>query len=214
MVKQGGTYMKVDPHYLLIAKDIAFRISKGVYSENKVLKGRTLLSSEYNVSSETIRKAINILANEKIVSVKHGVGIFVESKELANKFLNKFSDVDNRKKQIEDLYNLIKKRDEINEEINDGIDKVIKQGKFMPNAEIKFKEIVIQDDSWVINQTIGDVYFYNYTEATIVAIKRGDRLITSPGPEFTFIANDKLIIVEKDELSYQRAITYLTYGAE
>lgn len=214
MFKQGGIYMKVDPHYLLIAKDIALRISKGVYPENKVLKGRTLLSSEYNVSSETIRKAINILATEKIVSVKHGVGIFVESKELANKFLSKFSDVDDRKKQIEDLHNLMQKRDEINKEIADSVDKVIKQGKFMPNADIKFKEIVIQDNSWVINQTIGDVYFYNYTEATIVAIERGGRVIPSPGPEFTFIAGDKLIIVEKDELSYQRALTYLTYGAD
>lgn len=205
--------MKVDPNYLLIAKDIALKISKGIYKEGKTLKGRTLLSGEYKVSSETIRKSINILANEKIVSVKHGVGIFVESKSNATKFLTKFADLDERKKQISELNELITQRNLLNDDISKRVASILKQGSFTTHSEIEFKEIVIQDDCWVINQTIGDVYFYNYTEATIVAIKRGERTITSPGPDFTFIANDKLIIVGKDDLSYQRAITYLTYGA-
>ena len=206
--------MKVDPSYLLIAKDIALKISKGTYKEGKTLKGRTLLSGEYGVSSETIRKSINILANEKIVSVKHGVGIFVESKTNATKFLSKFNDLNDRKKQVSELNELIIQRNSLNEDISKRIDMMLKRDISIPNFGIEFKEIIIQDDSWVINQTIGDVYFYNYTEATIIAIKRGDRIITSPGPDFTFIANDKLIIVGKDDLSYQRAITYLTYGAD
>ena len=205
--------MKVDPNYLLIAKDIALKISKGIYKEGKTLKGRTLLSGEYKVSSETIRKSINILANEKIVSVKHGVGIFVESKSNATKFLAKFADLDERKKQISELDDLITQRNLLNDDISKRVASILKQGSFTTHSEIEFKEIVIHDDCWVINQTIGDVYFYNYTEATIVAIKRGERIITSPGPDFTFIANDKLIIIGKDDLSYQRAITYLTYGA-
>lgn len=205
--------MKVDPNYLLIAKDVALKISKGVYKEGKTLKGRTLLSGEYGVSSETIRKSINILANEKIVSVKHGVGIFVESKANAAKFLSKFESVDDLKKQLSELNELIDQRNFLNEDISKKIATMMKQGNFISKYDIEFKEVTIPEDSWVINQTIGDVYFYNYTEATIVAIKRGDRIITSPGPEFTFIANDKLIIVEKDDLSYQRVITYLTYGA-
>ncbi|MCH5180544.1 MAG: GntR family transcriptional regulator [Erysipelotrichales bacterium] len=205
--------MKVDPNYLLIAKDIALKISKGIYKEGKTLKGRTLLSGEYSVSSETIRKSINILANEKIVSVKHGVGIFVESKSNATKFLAKFADLDEHKKQVSELNELIAQRNLLNDDISKRVAAILKQGSFTTHSEIEFKEIVIHDDCWVINQTIGDVYFYNYTEATIVAIKRGGRTITSPGPDFTFIANDKLIIVGKDDLSYQRAITYLTYGA-
>lgn len=205
--------MKINPNYLLIAKDIALKISKGIYKEGKTLKGRTLLSGEYGVSSETIRKSINILANEKIVSVKHGVGIFVESKSNAIKFLSKIKDVDDKKKQISELDELITQRNLLNDDISKKISTIFKRGNYISNLDIEFKEIVIQEDSWVINQTIGDVYFYNYTEATIVAIKRGERVITSPGPDFTFIANDKLIIVGKDDLSYQRAITYLIYGA-
>lgn len=65
------------PRYVKIAHDICGRILTGEFPEGTILKGRSMLASVYNVSPETIRKAINILAEEKIIEVKHGVGIFV-----------------------------------------------------------------------------------------------------------------------------------------
>lgn len=206
--------MKVNSQYLLIAEDIAHKIQNGTYKVGTMLKGRTLLSGEYKVSSETIRKAINVLEIEQIVTVKRGVGIFVESKERVDIFLDKISQLSDSKSEMAKLQELISKRDEMNKEIDESIKNMSKMYNLSSNDKLYFEEIVIKDDCWVINQTIGDVYFYNYTEATIVAIKRGNKLITSPGPDFTFIAGDKLIIIGKDNLSYQRAITYLTYGVE
>lgn len=206
--------MKVDPRYVEIAKELAKKIEIETIKVDDVLKGRTLLSSEYNVSSETIRKAINILASEHIVRVKHGYGVIVISKENASKFLKKMQETSVDKTLVEETNDLIKKRNELNEEISKNIALLVKKTSNTSVKDIEFHELTITDDCWVINQTIGDVYFYNYTEATIVAIKRGDKLIVSPGPDFTFIANDVLIVVGKDNLSYQRALTYLTYGAE
>lgn len=206
--------MKVDPRYVEIAKDLAKKIEIETIKVDDVLKGRTLLSSEYNVSSETIRKAINILASEHIVRVKHGYGVIVISKANASKFLKKMQETSADNTLVEETNDLIKKRNELNEEISKNIALLVKKTSNTSVKDIEFHELTITDDCWVINQTIGDVYFYNYTEATIVAIKRGDKLIVSPGPDFTFIANDVLIVVGKDNLSYQRALTYLTYGAE
>ena len=206
--------MKVDPRYVEIAKDLAKKIEIETIKVDDVLKGRTLLSSEYNVSSETIRKAINILASEHIVRVKHGYGVIVVSKENASKFLKKMQETCADNALVEETNDLIEKRNELNEKISKNIALLAKKTSNTSVKDIEFHELAITDDCWVINQTIGDVYFYNYTEATIVAIKRGDKLIVSPGPDFTFIANDVLIVVGKDNLSYQRALTYLTYGAE
>lgn len=206
--------MKVDPRYVEIAKDLAKKIENETIKVDNVLKGRTLLSSEYNVSSETIRKAINILASEHIVRVKHGYGVIVISKENASKFLKKIQETCADNALVEETNKLIEKRNELNKEISKNIALLAKKTNNINIKDIEFHELTITDDCWVINQTIGDVYFYNYTEATIVAIKRGDKLIVSPGPDFTFIANDVLIVVGKDNLSYQRALTYLTYGAE
>ena len=199
--------MKVDPRYVEIAKDLAKKIEIETIKVDDVLKGRTLLSSEYNVSSETIRKAINILASEHIVRVKHGYGVIVISKENASKFLKKMQETSVDNTLVEETNDLIKKRNELNEEISKNIALLVKKTSNTSVKDIEFHELTITDDCWVINQTIGDVYFYNYTEATIVAIKRGDKLIVSPGPDFTFIANDVLIVVGKDNLSYQRALT-------
>ena len=66
------------------------------------------------------------------------------------------------------------------------------------------------------NKTIGEVYFWNYTEATIVAIKDGKdgTLQVSPGPDFPLRDGDTLIIVGKDKYSFDRVLNFITYGVE
>ncbi len=65
--------MKSSEHisrYEEIAYLIAKRIVSGNIKENDKLKGRSLISSEYNVSSETVRKAMQLLSNYNVVTVK------------------------------------------------------------------------------------------------------------------------------------------------
>ena len=47
------------PQYMRIARSIAQRIADGELQEGEKLSGRSKLSSEYNVSPETIRKAVD-----------------------------------------------------------------------------------------------------------------------------------------------------------
>lgn len=63
-------------------------------------------------------------------------------------------------------------------------------------------------------KTIGEVYFWNYTEATIVAIisKETGRAQQSPGPDFPLHVGDKLLFVGKDDLSFDRVLSFLVYG--
>ena len=49
------------PQYMRIARSIAQRIADGELMEGEKLSGRSKLSSEYNVSPETIRKAVQVL---------------------------------------------------------------------------------------------------------------------------------------------------------
>ena len=77
------------PRYVKIAHDICSRILNGEFKEGDTIKGRSMLASMYNVSPETIRKAIIILADEGILEVKHGVGIFVDSIIRAKQYADK-----------------------------------------------------------------------------------------------------------------------------
>ena len=56
--------------YLLIARDLAARIAKGEFAEGGKLFGRSMLASEYRVSPETIRRALRLLADMKVVEIK------------------------------------------------------------------------------------------------------------------------------------------------
>lgn len=49
------------PQYIQIALSIARRIAGGDVPEGAKISGRSKLSSEYNVSPETIRKAVRLL---------------------------------------------------------------------------------------------------------------------------------------------------------
>ena len=112
------------------------------------------------------------------------------------------------KKLLEEVKNI---QNEIDVEVKSFMDDY----KFQTNEAISFSEIEIEDNSWVINKTLGELNFWNYTEATVVAIKRVDgTLITSPGPDMPLFKKDKLIFVCKDNLSYERVVAFLEYGIE
>ncbi|MFD1774888.1 GntR family transcriptional regulator [Paenibacillus rhizophilus] len=58
--------------YKSIALDIAGRIVSGEFPVNSKISGRSILAGKYQVSPETIRKAIGLLKEENIVSVSQG----------------------------------------------------------------------------------------------------------------------------------------------
>ena len=62
------------PIYSQIALDIAYKIARGDLKENSKLTGRSLLSTSYAVSPETIRRSMRMLADVGIVDVKNNSG--------------------------------------------------------------------------------------------------------------------------------------------
>lgn len=67
----------VPSQYLQIALDLATRIAQGELTEGSRIYGRSVLASEYGVSPETIRKALRLLADMKVVDVKPQSGAVV-----------------------------------------------------------------------------------------------------------------------------------------
>ena len=204
------------PRYVKIAHDICSRILSGEFKEGDTLKGRSMLASMYNVSPETIRKAIIILADEGILEVKHGVGIFVDSIIRAKQYADKIeakSTIDNQYSKVNELIN---KANEINNQLQQALSDLIDNFKYQTSEAITFHKAIIPENCWINNKTIGEVYFWNYTEATIVAVvsSKDGSIQASPGPDFPLRNGDTLILVSKDELSYDRVLNFLAIGIE
>ena len=80
------------PQYMRIARSIAQRIADGELQEGEKLSGRSKLSSEYNVSPETIRKAVQVLQDRAVVNVREQSGVYVLSAAQARQCLGSFKD--------------------------------------------------------------------------------------------------------------------------
>lgn len=204
------------PRYTKIAHDICSKILSGEFKEGDIIKGRSMLASMYNVSPETIRKAIIILADEGILEVKQGVGIFVDSVVKAKQYADKWEAKSTVDDQYKKVVSLIEESNSLNNKLQEALNEMIDNFKFQTDETISFHKATIPQNCWLNNKTIGEVYFWNYTEATIVAVINGQNgsIQPSPGPDFPLRNGDTLILVGKDELSFDRVLNFLTYGIE
>jgi GntR family transcriptional regulator len=81
------------PIYLKISDDIRNQIIHGLVDANALLPSENALAKQYQVSRMTVRKALNILVNEKFLYTVPGKGYF--AKKLAtNKFLFTFDELE------------------------------------------------------------------------------------------------------------------------
>lgn len=183
------------PRYLKIAVDIAARIVSGKLAEGEKLKGRSVLSTEYNVSPETIRRSVSLLSDKNVVKVIAGSGIIVLSREHAIEFINNFNSDDILSKMKQNLSQLLKKRTELDKEIEKMTKQIADMYKYRRSDLINPVEIILPDNSHVINKSIGSLQIWHNTGATIVGVVRNNKIIISPGPYFEFEPRDRVLIV-------------------
>lgn len=183
------------PRYLKIAVDLSARIASGDISEGEKLKGRSVLSSEYNVSPETIRRAMSILSDKKVVQTVLGSGIVISSKENAIQFLKNFKDDESVKEMHIKLSQMLEKHKSLDEEIDSLTKKIVDIYKYKCSDVITPVEIRLSPHSRAIGKSIGELEIWHNTGATIIGIIQDKSVIISPGPYYEFIENDRILIV-------------------
>ncbi len=183
------------PRYLKIAVDLSTRIASGEILEGDRLKGRSVLSTEYNVSPETIRRSMSILSDKKVVNIVLGSGIVVSSQANAIQFLKNFKDDESVVELRVKLSRFIDERNSMDGKISDMVNRIIEMYKFKRSDLITPVEISLPSDSHVIGRSIGELEVWHNTGATIIGIIQDKKVIISPGPYYEFAVNDKVLIV-------------------
>ncbi|MDE8032970.1 TrkA C-terminal domain-containing protein [Erysipelothrix rhusiopathiae] len=187
---------KKQARYQQIALDIAARIARNDLREGERISGRSILSSEYGVSPETIRRAMSLLEEVEVVHVANNYGVIIGSKEAAIAYLDSFSSVTDVTQLKHRLNALMDKRHEIDEEIRTIISQIVDlSGRFSFSDPLKRFEFTLNSGSKLIGQTIGSSAFYQTTKMTIIALNRQGTMILSPGPDAIFEENDVLVVV-------------------
>ena len=199
----------VSPVYQQIAADIASKIANGHYELGQKIYARSVLASQYGVSSETARRAICILSDMDIVDTTKGSCVIIKSTENAINFIRQYNDV----KTVNDLRNEIlaslerqkKENEYLKEHLFELIDRTDRFKSI--NPFIPF-EIKISNETPHINKTISEINFWHNTSATIICIKRDDCLQMSPGPYAVLRENDVFYFIG-DEGCYERVKKFL-----
>lgn len=187
--------------YLKIAVDISSRIASGEIREGEKLKGRSILSSEYKVSPETIRRAMSILSDKGVVRVMIGSGIIVSSKEQAISFVKSFRNDTSVTEMNRSLIQLLEKRQALDEEITEKTKQIIDMYRYMHTGLITPMQIAVPKNSHIIRKSIGTLQVWHHTGATIIGILQEQNLIISPGPYYEFDASDQILIVGDEQVA-------------
>ena len=180
--------------YTRIAISLAERIASGQLKEGDKLSGRSKLSPEYNVSPETIRRTLRLLADMKVVEVKEQSGVYVLSADNARRYLHNFADQTDIRGKQQQLKELRVRQEHLNRQMaalcRDILDETSQTPDALPNYYCR-----IPDDWPHSGTTVGALRFWQATGATIVAIRRGLSYIVSPGPYAELYAGDAVIFV-------------------
>ena len=187
----------VPSQYLQIALDLARRIAKGELPEGSRIYGRSVMASEYNVSPETIRRALRLLADMKVVEVKPQSGAVVLSADSARRYIVNFEESADVRALRQQLKELMAEYADLSRRLSDTVTALMKSrdtfaaaGEPIPNYEVP-----IPKGSPLIGQSIGALKFWQSTGGTIVAIRRGQTVILSPGPYAELYDGDVIVLV-------------------
>lgn len=189
------------PQYIQIALSIARRIAGGDVPEGAKISGRSKLSSEYNVSPETIRKAVRLLGDMRVVDVREQSGVYVLSADNAKRYLHDFEpklDVFNKRRHLTEL---LEQQSHISHQLADLCRSILDYAVLPVQADDTLPNYIFRiPEGWNGNgRNLGELHFWQATGATIVAIRRGTSRIESPGPYAELYGGDEIIFVGSDE---------------
>lgn len=190
--------------YQQIAVGVARRIVSGEYEVGERIKSRSTLASMFGVSPETTRKALNILADLHIVSVKHGSGAIVLSKEKAHDFIDNFEMTSSLNSQKDRILEKMDQQENMLKELRGLVSVYLDQTKRVQKKyPLEPYGLKLTADCELLGKQLADARIWHHTGAIIVGIERNEELLISPSPHQTLEKNDLVYFVGEEE-SYLR----------
>jgi len=197
------------PKYQQIAADLASKIADKHYKVGDKIYARSSLATLYGVSAETARRAICILTDMKIVETTKGSGVEIISYENAVKFVKQHRDIKTINNLKSEILSILQKQEKESQILSKLVQEMMEQTeryKFI-NPFIPFV-LTLEDEFLYPDKTISEINFWHNTSATIVAIKKAEKLLLSPGPYIVLNIGDILYFVG-DEDCYVKVKKFL-----
>lgn len=185
--------------YEQIAVDIAGKIARGEYAVGDKLYGRSVLAGQYNVSPETIRRAVALLQSVHIVQSEAGRGIMVIDRQRAVDYIENFHQRQDLIAAQQEFAGLLLERQALDVAIAQQIEKILSYTSRLATLLPRVDDIYIPPDSPIVGKSLQQIGFRNKTGATVLAIERGAEEYFSPKSEDAINMGDILIFVGDED---------------
>ncbi len=199
--------------YQQIALEIANRIAEGELQEGQRVFGRSSIAGSFHVSPETARRAFCMLADMGIVSPEKGSGMRVLSREKAEMYVRQFRERIDVMSIREYIITSVERQKQEMEELAQNLEKLISATENYRSSNLLSPHMIrISENCRFLGKTIEEIRLWQFTGATVVAIRRGGQTMISPGPYAIIRPLDILFFITND-LSDNRVREYLEGNA-
>jgi K+/H+ antiporter YhaU regulatory subunit KhtT len=187
------------PRYQQIAADVAAKIVDGNYKVGSRIYARSALASQYGVSAETARRAVCVLSDLGIVESVRGSGVIIKSYDKAVQFIRLHRDIETIADIRQELMSSVERQTSEIQVFSKCLSRLVEKiERFRTiNPFVPF-QIAITKETPHLNKTSAEINFWQNTFSTIIAIRRDDTLILSPGPYAAFKEGDTLFFIGED----------------
>jgi len=197
------------PKHVEIAVDLAKKIQQRTLKEGTKLRGRSLASSDYSVSSETIRKAFNLLQKYDVIEVKEKSGAFVLSRENALRFIKNHRKKNTLEQEVQNMRDLYMKHKEIELQIKSSLKKIEANIKTTNDTlPIYYFTVQIHENFDCIGKKISEIDFHEKTGATLFGIVSKQETISSLSNNYILKEND-ILYFSGDNTSADKIIKFI-----
>ncbi|HYG58916.1 MAG TPA: TrkA C-terminal domain-containing protein [Symbiobacteriaceae bacterium] len=183
--------------YEEIAQDLAGRIARGELAEGTKVLGRSSLAGQYQVSPETIRRAVAILTERGIVQPVTGSGIRVISRFAASEYLDSVRVRNTLEEGARELRHLLRQRSELDTKIESMVDRLLSHATGVFSSR-HVEEVIIQPMAWAAGRSLQEIRLRSRSGATALAVTRGDMDQFSPPIDMRLQPGDIVTIVGAD----------------
>lgn len=195
----SDTKIEYESRYQQIAVEMAEKIAEGWYQVGEKITARSTIATSFGVSPETARKALQILVDMGIVSIRQGSGAYIKSREKAQMFFERFSETVSIVQTKRAITEAIQKQRSELDHLNELLDDLVALTKRDHNTMyIIPHDMRLDENCNFIGKTIGELNIWQQTGATIVAVRRGRKTVFSPGPYEQLQAGDVILFVGND----------------
>lgn len=201
---------KKEPRYQKIAYEIAKRIVAYQFKEGEKLRGRSMLASEYEVSSETIRKAMRLLTNIGVVEVRARSGIYVLSHQAATLYLEQYKKRNEVHRMFTDTQELLKETRRNHRMLEKHVETLLESSK-SDVFPFDYFTIKLTNEDHNLGETVKSLDFWNQTHGLVLAIEHEGHLYQAPNPNIPLEADMTLYVLGND---YVKKTTESMFGRD